>query len=387
MYWINLLHLYQPPTMERQTIEQVAKESYSFVLEILEKNPDFKMTINICGGLSEQLDKYGYINILKKIKTLAEKKQIELTASAAFHPFFPLMPEKEILYQIETNNIINKRYFGKAYNPQGFFIPEMAYSKKIGKIISSLGYKWVMLDDIHLGGKLGNVNYNKGYIIKNNGLKTLFRKRKISKTYVPSTIVKLIKEEKNSRNVITATDGELYGHHHKDLDGHLYQLSKNPEVKTATVSEFLKKTKTWEKVEIVPASWETTEKEIKNKEPYILWDNSHNQIQQKIWKLAHLALKTANNHINDVQYGWARDHLNKGLASCTFWWAAAQDFRDAFGPISWNPDEIEKGTDELIRSIRALNKASRLTKIKAEKLHISIKKMIWEKHWKYYWKK
>lgn len=373
--------------MEREMIEEIARASYVFIIQTLKKNPQFKLTINICGGLAEQLDKYGYGNILTGLKTFAEKGQIELTSSAAFHAFLPLLPEDEIIYQIKTNDAINKNYFGKCYNPSGFFIPEMAYGKKLGKIIADLGYKWIILDDIHLGGKLGNVNYNKGYIIKDNGLKVLFRKRQISKTYVPSTILELVKEKNNSNVIITATDGELYGHHHQDIDGDLAKLLRDPDVHTLTVSDFLKKPKNWVEISPEPASWESTEKELKNKEPYILWNNSHNKIQQRIWELANLALKTADKHRNDSQHGWARDHLNKGLASCTFWWAAARDFRDSFGPISWNPDEIEKGIDELIKSVRALDNISRLTKIKAEKLYISIKKLIWEKHWKYYWKK
>ncbi len=373
--------------MEREAIEEIAQDSYNFILDILEKSPKIKLTINICGGLTEQLDKYGYKDIIKRIKKLAEKGQIELTSSAAFHAFLPLLPETEIKYQIKTNDAINKRYFGNIYNPSGFFMPEMAYSKKLGKIIAEMGYKWTILDDIHLDGKFGNVNYNKGYIIKSGGLKTIFRKRKISKTYVPTEILKLLKDDKNSRNIITATDGELYGHHHQDIEGHFYNVVKNTNIETATISDFFKKIKSWDNVEPVAASWESTEKELKNKEPYALWDNSHNKIQQKLWKLANLALTTANNHINDEQYGWARDHLNKGLASCTFWWAAGRNFTDSFGPISWNPDEIEKGTDELIKAVRALDNISRLTKIKAEKLYITIKKMIWEKHWKYYWKK
>ena len=106
-----------------------------------------------------------------------------------------------------------------------------------------------------------------------------------------------------------------------------------------------------------------------------------------MWELANLAYKTADKYKEDKDYHWARWHLTRGLASCTFWWASAKDFR-LFGPISWSPDEIERGANELIRSIRALDDtATRKTKIKAEKLYIKIKKMVWEKHWTYYWKK
>ncbi|MFC1613213.1 polysaccharide deacetylase family protein, partial [Patescibacteria group bacterium] len=336
MYWINFLHFYQPPTMEREIVEKAANESYRFILDKLEEYPDFKVTINICGTLTETLDKYGYGGFLKRLKKLVKKKQVELTSSAAFHPFFPMMPESEILYQIETNNAINKKYFGKLYKPSGFFIPEMAYNKKIAKVISQWGYKWTILDDIHLGGVMGNVNYNKGHIIKGMDLKVIFRRRKISKSYVPEKVLEMLKNSKMPRNLITATDGELYGHHYRDQNGYLTEILQNKEIETITVSEFFKKIKIWEEVDLVNASWESSEKEIKSGEPYILWNNSHNKIQKELWKLAILALKTANNHKSDINYGWARDHLNKGLASCTFWWAAGRDFKSCFGPISWS---------------------------------------------------
>lgn len=387
MYWINFLHLYQPPRIDQEILAKAVNESYKFLLEMLEKHPDFAITLNICGTLSEQLEKCGYIDVLKRLKKLVKRKQIELTSSAAFHPFCPLLPDEEIAYQIKTNDLINKKYFGKLYKPTGFFIPEMAYSKNLAKIISDMGFKWTILDDIHFGGRFGNVNYNKGYLIKSTNLKVIFRRRKISKSYVPEKILEMLNKKEMPRNLITATDGELYGHHHHDADGYLLKVLENKEIKTIKISEFLKKAKIWEEIEPINASWESTEKEIKNGEPYILWNNSHNHIQQKLWKLAKLALKTVNNHREDIHYGWARDHLNQGLVSCTFWWAAGKDFTDCFGPISWNPDEIEKGVNALIRSIRSLDSVSRLTKMRAERLYISIKKMIWEKHWKYYWKK
>ncbi|MFA7088380.1 MAG: hypothetical protein WC146_03505, partial [Patescibacteria group bacterium] len=75
------------------------------------------------------------------------------------------------------------------------------------------------------------------------------------------------------------------------------------------------------------------------------------------------------------------------FASCTFWWASAKDFR-LFGPISWSPDEIERGLNEFIRAVRALdNTTTKKIKIQSEKIYIALKKMVWTKHWNYYWKR
>lgn len=100
-----------------------------------------------------------------------------------------------------------------------------------------------------------------------------------------------------------------------------------------------------------------------------------------------MAYDTVENYKHDANYGWARWHLVRGLASCTFWWASGRDLK-LFAPISWSPDEIERGTNEFIRAIRALdNDNTRDVKMKAEKLYVKIKQMVWEQHWTYYWKR
>ncbi|MFA6454540.1 MAG: hypothetical protein WCV70_01630 [Patescibacteria group bacterium] len=128
-------------------------------------------------------------------------------------------------------------------------------------------------------------------------------------------------------------------------------------------------------------------KRIKNNLPYFLWRDKKNKIQTLLWQLANAAIVNINKYPKDQNYFWSRQHLDRGLASCTFWWASAHDFR-LYGPLAWNPDEIEKGANELIRSVRALNDPrTRQAKIKAEKLYIKIKQLIWHKHWHYYWLK
>ena len=151
--------------------------------------------------------------------------------------------------------------------------------------------------------------------------------------------------------------------------------------------EFLSSLK--EKIEIKPlaSSWESTASEIRRGLPFILWHNNKNKIHKLLWQLANLAITTVNQYQTDQNYSWARIHLNRGLSSCTFWWASARDFK-LFSSISWNPDEIERGTNELIKSIRSLTgKNTKGAKITGEKLYIKIKRLIWRKHWSQYWKR
>lgn len=384
--WVNLLHFYQPPTASNETVIEAAEKSYRLIIDALKKNPRIKFTINLAGCLLEKLNQLGYRSLIADIKILKDKKQIELTGTAAFHPILPLIPEGEIIKNIEANQEILKKYFGKNFSAQGFFLPELAYAAKTAEIIAGFGYRWIILDEIAANGKLNIIDFSKLYLDKNSGLKIFFRSRLLSKSYVPKTILDLITLNYGGL-AATATDAELYGLRHNDNDRVLEKLLGQPTLITLTVSEFLAGLK--EKVEIRPlaSSWESSTGELKRGAPFTLWLNDKNKIQKLLWQLANLAIATVNRHQNDANYSWARLHLNKGLSSCTFWWASARDFK-LFGSISWNPDEIERGANELIKSLRSLAQLStRTDKIAGERLYLKIKRLIWHKHWHYYWLK
>ena len=384
MKWINFLHFYLPPTSSEEIVKKVAKESYSFLNNTYLNNKNAKVTININGILLEQLEKFKQENIIKDIKKLIEQKKVEIVGSTYFHPVLPLLPKNEIVRNIKMQEQALNHYFS-IKKPAGFFIPEMLYDKKLSKIIESFGYKWLILDQIAFNGKLeNNFVYGKKYQLKNSKLKLVFRSRKASKSFVPQYLLDLITKANPPKIMITATDAELYGHFHQDVNNLLKKTLNNKNIKTITISEFLSQLSgNIETVEPVACSWESTEQELKNKKPYILWNNPKNNIQKNIWQLTKIALKYINEKKNDPNKDWARYHFNRGISSCVYWWASGKDFR-LFAPPAWNPDEIIKGTEQLIKSIRSLNALEKDKKIIAEKLYSKINRLIWIKHWKKY---
>ncbi len=383
---INLLHFYQPPSAGDETVVEAAEKSYKKIISALKRNPEIKFTINIAGCLLERLEILGYHELISDLKKMFESGQIELTGSAAFHPILPLLPDDEIKRNIEANQKIFKKYFGENFKAAGFFPPELAYSRNLCEIISSYGYEWIALDEISAYGKLNQVDFSRLYIEKSAGMKICFRSRQLSKSYAPKAIFDLINSG-FSGIAITATDAELYGLRHEDFTGTFEKLLKRPEIETKTASEFLAGLKHGISISPVASSWESSEDELKKSMPYALWKNKKNKIQKLLWKLAYSAIGSVNQYKDDANFFWSRRHLDRGLASCAFWWASARDFK-LLGSVSWNPDEIEKGAEELIKSVRAISDPkSKSAKIKAEKLYIKIKTLIWHKHWNYYWLK
>lgn len=375
--WVNFLHIYQPPWQDRGVLEQISSESYEYLITLFEKYPNFKASLNITGNLVEQLDNVRP-DLLKRLQTLVKKNQLELTGSSKYHALLPLLPEKEIKRQIELNKQTLSQYFDSK-KIKGFYMPEMAYSDKVAKLVKKQGFEWIILDPICYKGQVDN---NILYVHKETGLKIVFRDRQISKSYPAEIIFHKLKNMISDR-IITGTDGEIYGHFHEDWQGHIEKIMQNKNLRVENVSKYLGSLKTKKKINLRAGSWESSEKDLKRNVPYGLWDDPKNKIHKSLWKLLHLATDLIGKYKKDKNWHWSRQHLDKGESSCTFWWASAQRPSE-FSPLTWNPDMIDNGSEELIRAVRSLSLASYQEKIKAEKIYIDIKKNTWLNHWRKY---
>jgi hypothetical protein len=248
----------------------------------------------------------------------------------------------------------------------------------------------LILDEIAYDGGAHRPDDLGNYVDANSGLKVIFRNRSYSSAYPPDTLMTMMtKNNTKNKLVITATDAELYGLRHEDPTAEMEKLAGRKNLTTETISEFIKfvsKSKA-QKIKIVSCSWESNKKELEKNEPFKLWHDKKNKIHNNLWKLTTLALSLHDKYKNDKNHAWYYWHLVRGIASCTFWWASARDFSKIFGPYAWNPDGIERGLEDLIRSVRSLNsRQTKKAKLEAEKYYLKTKKLIWEEHWKKHWK-
>lgn len=380
MIWINFLHIYQPPNQDEYILKEITEKSYSLISELLNKYSKSKLTLSFSGCLLEQLYEKGHKDILEKYKKLIANKKIELVGGAMYHPILPLLPEKEIKRQIDLNSEISLKIFGKHFKPKGFFLPEMAYNKKVAKIIKEKGFKWIILDEIHF--PLKKIDSNVKYKIKDISLEVVFRNRKISNNFPPEYIIKNFEKiSKTEKYIITAQDGEVYGYKHTDDRGFYKKIFTNKKINSLTVSEYLSKLKKEKEINPKKSSWETYPEDIKNKIYFPLWNHPKNKIHKLFWQMSKLAINSVEKKENDPEYFWARKHLDKGLSSCYLWWASNKDFK-RFAPKAWDPTIVEKGAKELLSSIRSLKTLNSVKKLQFEELFSSIREELWNKHWK-----
>ncbi len=365
MFFANFLHFYQPPTQKKEILERVVKESYQPVFEGLLKIPKARLTINFSSCLTELLDRYGYQEVINLLRKLLENGQVELTASAKFHALLPKLPEEEIIRQVKMDIETNQRYFGSAYTkPSGFFPPEMAFDLRLAGIINKLGFKWIVADEYSYPGQC---HWDKVYQVKGLPLNIFFRERGISFKILSAqlgTAKMLIKELGQDLNpnryLLTAMDGETFGHHRPGLEEMLFEIFSADSFETIKISD-LHDHFPEEEVEPRASTWALMRKDQERDIPFARWEDPENEIHNWQWQLTNMALKAAGALPDD---SGARQLLDRAIHSDQYWWASAKPW--------WSIEYIEAGAKELLEVIKSSPGVPPETVKQAEGLYLKI---------------
>jgi len=385
MIWAPLLHIYQPPTQFPQVLRKVAEESYVPLVSFLERNPKSKMTLNICASLTEQLARAGYHDVINGIRRLAERGQVELTGSAAYHPLLSRIPFSETSRQVHLNEEINREFFGGVYKPGGFFPPEMAYAKKVGDAVAELGYKWIILESCCASSQ--PVRYDRVYKLDGTELEVFFRHRDLSLavafgwiTTAKEFVTRARKELGKEDYILTAMDGETFGHHRKGGFKVLEDLYANLE--STTISDLLLRFPKREQTEPVESTWAASPEDCKRGTIYPRWDNAGSPLHPKQWELYRLALTVVGGYAHRVpmemldgqvkehttpgQRKWlkARNILDKALHSDQFWWASHNPY--------WHPILVKRGAKLLLDAILGTPERDTVAEQRARSLYQEI---------------
>lgn len=343
IYWAPFLHMYQPPTQYYSMLDKIVKESYLPLLKVFHRNPKAKLTINICGVLTEMLAEYRFGDVLKGFNELIDRGQIELVGTSKYHAILPLIPASEVQRQINLNNETNSYYFKSSHNPKGFFLPEMCYSDESADIVTNMGYEWIIVSGVSCKDKWPlDVIYS--IKLKSGSIRVFYRDDIISNRISFKQIdakgfianLRELKHNKTDIYIITAMDAETFGHHIKGWE-HLFleQIFKmvegtkiGREIKIVNVSDLMKKFSTVKSEPPYYSSWSTTKEEIQKGNFYPLWKDPDNNIHALQWEHMNICidiLKAAESHLHSerskVFFDMSRVMLDKALHSCQFWWA------------------------------------------------------------------
>ena len=359
MNWANFLHFYQPAAQQPDILAAIAEQSYGPILRGISDNKNARLTLNVNGALLELFDKYGHKDLIGLLRDLGKSGQVEFTSSAKYHAILPFVSESEAIRQIKMNDETNKFYLGEAYKPKGLFPPEMAYSENLAPIAESLGFEWIILDEIACGGEPGKVDYNKIYKIKGANLKVYFRERRLSNLIMSAvvrsedTLREAMKDDlKSGRYVVTAMDAETFGHHRPGLEKMLLQIFQAKDINFVQVSDIPKYYNDVIEVSPVKSTWASSKEDIEKGIQFLSWRDPENQIHKWQWELVDLVLNKVYEMDKTLPtYEIIRKKMDFALASDHLWWASAKPW--------WSIEMIEDGAFRLLETIKMVESASR----------------------------
>lgn len=366
IYWAPFLHFYQPPTQFHAILEKICRESYAPLIKVFSEQPATKVTINICGVLTQMLKDHGHIDIINGIRHVAEQGKLEFVDSANYHAILPLIPPKEVHRQIEQNHKTNSFFFKDSYKPRGFFPPEMCYSDELANILSALKYEWCIISGVACSSSwpldmIYSVDLGKrslAIFYRDDILSNKISFHNIDTKNFFAELINFSKERKDVY-VITAMDAETFGHHiqnweelfladayrtleesealpkklkqktdlaekHKDI----LNSELKGQIQAVTISELLDKFPIEISSPPFPSSWSTSREEVDRGNFYPLWKDPANPLHHLQWKYVDLCFNLVDvsekiksgkesEHFSDI----ARMLLDRAIHSCQFWWA------------------------------------------------------------------
>jgi hypothetical protein len=351
MIWVNFLHIYQPWNQSDEILERVVNESYRPLFKGLLMIPNLKINLNISGVLTELLMKKGYSDVVDNIKKLAQSRRLEFTETAKYHPLLPFLKKDAISRQIIENYKTNKKYFGKTYLPACFFPPEMAYNSKVGKVISQMDYKMIILDEISYNGGINEPPRDQLFKIQGeSNLIIVFRERRVSNC-IMSAIVRnkkdfldLIKDDLNKNIYLcTAMDGETFGHHRPELEKALFKILSSNRPKQIFLSELPKYFKAENKIKPIEATWASSRDDIEKGVQFFSWRNPKNKVHQFQWKFLNYLLQLLSKKKCSKKI---QEKIDNAMASDQFFWASGEPW--------WSIEMIEKGAWTLLEALKSL---------------------------------
>lgn len=373
MYWANFLHIYQPPTQKPYWVKRVADESYRKIFNGLLAVPTAKATININGVLLELLEQNGANDIIDSIAKLIERGQVELVGSAKYHAMLPFIPATEVVRQVQLNEQTLRQYFGSEIKLRGFFPPEMAFDPKLVPIIHDLGYQWIIADELSFPAAKGAVCYDRVYTdAQTPSMSLFFRERRMSWVILSGQVgtgallvgslgTRLGKNE----YLLTAMDGETFGHHRPGLEQLLFEVYNSTQLQTVHVSDLAELFTKREDIKPVGSTWALMGKDLEKNKPFSRWQDPDNGIHKLQWQLTRLAIETVTKcPSGQAGFNKARSLLDRALHSDQYWWASARPW--------WSIEMIERGAKELLDTVLTTPDVSSESKVEAQHLYQSI---------------
>lgn len=177
----NYFHApYDDRTSNERIVHKVAEKSYiptnAKLMELLEKHPEFKLSLSITGTVLEQLEQWAPA-ALRSFQDLVATGRVEIVAETYHHSlaFFYSLAEFEMQVKMHREKV--QELFGQT--PQVFRNTELSYNNDLAYWADRAGYKGILAEgwDPVLGWRSPNFVYRPTYT---NNIRLLMKNYKLS---------------------------------------------------------------------------------------------------------------------------------------------------------------------------------------------------------------
>lgn len=224
---------YEAKTSNERILKKVAEKSYlpanARLLQLLEDNPEFKLSLSITGTAIEQLERWSP-EVLSSFKRLVDTGRVEIAGETYHHTLAFFYSRQEFEIQVDMHRRKVQSIFGQT--PQIFRNTELAYNNELAHWADQAGYKGILAEgwDPVLGWRSPNYVYQPSYtdrirlLLKNYKLSDDIAFRFGDKDWAewPLTADKFahwLSEDNHATNFNLFIDYETFGEHQWDESG------------------------------------------------------------------------------------------------------------------------------------------------------------------------
>lgn len=140
------IHNHQPVGNFEWVFEDALKLCYGPFLDVLSQHPQIRLSLHHTGPLFEWIEK-NQPEYLQKLKTLVDRRQVELLGGGFYEPLISTLPARDALGQIEMMSQYLLEKFGQ--KPRGMWLAERVWEPQLASIIHEAGIEYTLLDDTH----------------------------------------------------------------------------------------------------------------------------------------------------------------------------------------------------------------------------------------------
>lgn len=218
---------YDERESNERIIRKVAEKSYlptnKVLQELLEKHPDFKLSLSITGTVIEQFERW-VPDVLESFKKLVATGKVEIVAETYYHSLAFFYSRSEFERQVNMHRDKVRELFG--VEPTAFRNTELAYNNDLAFWADKAGYKAILAEgwDPILGWRSPNFVYRPSYT---DNIKLLMKNYRLSddiafrfgdssrsdKPLTAGTYAHWLSEEKDASIFNLFMDYETFGEH------------------------------------------------------------------------------------------------------------------------------------------------------------------------------